>query len=129
MRSRSTIILVLFALVAALPIATANAAQIQLAQPEEEADPGDDPQKGVIGEEEELPRQEEGQGEEGEGQGDPDAETGAGQGEQEEGEATEAGEPWTYQMSWMAGILFVLVLLGIGASYYRLVVQRTRTGI
>lgn len=68
---------------------------------------------------------EEGQDPAGEGQGDPEAETGAGGGETEEGTA-EPGPPWTYQMARIVLALTVLLALGMGYLYYRLVVVRRR---
>ncbi len=67
---------------------------------------------------------EEGRTEEGEGQDEPEAETGAGEGETEEAE--EGGPPWTYQMARISIALTVLLALGMGYLYYRLVVVRRR---
>jgi hypothetical protein len=38
----------------------------------------------------------------------------------------EAGPPWTYQMARISLLLLALMLLGMGAVYYRLVVRRQR---
>jgi hypothetical protein len=38
----------------------------------------------------------------------------------------EAGPPWTYQMARISLALLALLLLGMGAVYYRLVVKRQR---
>jgi hypothetical protein len=38
----------------------------------------------------------------------------------------EAGPPWTYQMARISLLLLALLLLGMGAVYYRLVVKRQR---
>jgi hypothetical protein len=76
------------------------------------------------GQEEEAEGQE-GQGQEGEGQGGAEAETGAG-GETEGGESTEVGPPWTYQMARISVVLLVMLALGIGLIYYRLVAKRQR---
>jgi hypothetical protein len=38
----------------------------------------------------------------------------------------EAGPPWTYQMARMSLLMVALLLLGMGAIYYRLVVKRRR---
>lgn len=66
-------------------------------------------------------------GDDGEGQGDPDAQSGAGEGEQ--GEATvEEGPVWTYQMARLGLVLLLLIGLGIGLAYYKLVAQRQRAG-
>lgn len=41
-------------------------------------------------------------------------------------EEEEAGPPWTYQMARISLLLLALLLLGMGAIYYRLVVKRQR---
>jgi hypothetical protein len=38
----------------------------------------------------------------------------------------EAGPPWTYQMARISLLLLVLLVLGMAAVYYRLVVKRQR---
>ena len=38
----------------------------------------------------------------------------------------EAGPPWTYQMARIMLILLALLLLAVGATYYRLVIRRQR---
>jgi hypothetical protein len=38
----------------------------------------------------------------------------------------EAGPPWTYQMARISFLLLALLLLSMGAIYYRLVVKRQR---
>lgn len=38
----------------------------------------------------------------------------------------EAGPPWTYQMARISLLLLALMLLAVGATYYRLVVKRQR---
>ena len=64
---------------------------------------------------------------EGDGQGDPEAETGAGEGQTEE-VAEETGPPWTYQMAWITLALLALMGIGLVVLYYRLVVQRRKSG-
>jgi hypothetical protein len=44
----------------------------------------------------------------------------------EGGGATETGPPWTYQMARVTVVLVVLLGLGLGLLYYRLVVRRRR---
>jgi len=67
--------------------------------------------------------------EEGDGQSDADAETGASEDEQTEPAEVEAGPVWTYQMSKIVIVLFVLMMVGIAMAYRKLVVQRQRAGI
>ena len=38
----------------------------------------------------------------------------------------EAGPPWTYQMARISILLLALMLLAVGATYYRLVLKRQR---
>jgi hypothetical protein len=64
-----------------------------------------------------------GQGQE--GQSDPEAETGAGAGSQE-GAEPEEGPPWTYQMAKISLVLLLLVFLGMGLSYWKLIGSRQR---
>jgi hypothetical protein len=61
----------------------------------------------------------------GQGQGEEEAETGAGEGETE-GASEEAGPLWTYQMSRIALVLLLFLILGMAYLYYRLVVLRRR---
>jgi hypothetical protein len=65
---------------------------------------------------------------EGEGSGSTEAEVGSNEGQTETAE-TETGPPWTYQMARLIVVLLVLMVLGIGFLYWRLVVQRQRRGI
>ena len=127
MRTRLAILL---ALVLAFPVALALPAmaadRVLLAQ---EAPGAEDP----AGDADPADQDDESQGgevnsEEGDGASDPDAETGASEDEQVV-EEVEAGPVWTYQMSKIVIALFVLMMLGIAAAYYKLVVQRQRTGI
>ena len=63
----------------------------------------------------------------GAGQDDPGAETGADEGQTEEGTSAETtGPPWTYQMAWITLALLVLLALGLGYLYFRLVFSRRR---
>ena len=64
----------------------------------------------------------------GEGQSDPDAETGAGE-EENAPAVEEEGPVWTYQMAKIVIALLLLMGIGVGAAYYKLVVQRQRAGI
>ena len=65
------------------------------------------------------------QGKAGAGQSKPDAETGASKDESES--ATEkTGPPWTYQMARITIGLTILLFLGTGYLYWRLVVTRRR---
>ena len=41
----------------------------------------------------------------------------------------EEGPPWTYQMARISLLLIALLLLGVAATYYRLVVKRQRGGV
>ncbi len=117
MRSRASVLLLFSTLAASLvltaasPVA-ASSATILAQQPVEDTEgQGAD-------------AQDPGQGE---GQDDPDAETGAGQGETEEGTSAEtAGPPWTYQMARISLALLVLLALGLGYLYFRLVAARRR---
>ena len=120
MRTRlaSLLALVLAATLVLAPALPAFAATYTFAQEQDTQDEGD----GVDQEDEVT------EGGEGEGQSDPDAETGAGEDEQT-GAAEEEGPVWTYQMAKIVIALCVLMALGIGAAYYRLVVQRQRAGI
>ena len=129
MRTRLALMLTLvlaFPIVLALPAAAAD--HIVLAQVEgtEGGDPagGGDP----LGEEEDAEGSET-NSEEGDGQSGADAETGVSEDEQTEPAEVEAGPVWTYQMSKIVIALLLLMALGIGAAYYRLVVQRQRAGI
>ena len=128
MRTRLAILL---ALVLAFPVAFALPAlaadHVLLAQ---EAPGADDP----AGDADPADADDESQGgevnsEDGDGASDPDAETGVSEDEQTEPAEVEAGPVWTYQMSKIVIALFVLMMLGIAAAYYKLVVQRQRTGI
>lgn len=80
---------------------------------------------GSVGQEDESQNSEATTEDEGSGQSDADAETGAGGGEQE-GATEEEGPPWTYQMARIGLVLMVLVGLGIGLLYYRMIVSRQR---
>jgi len=71
-----------------------------------------------------LTQEEEAETETGGGEG-TEAETGAWEGETQEAPA-EAGPPWTFQMARIGGLLVLLLLLGIGWWYYRLVLRRQR---
>ena len=64
----------------------------------------------------------------GEGQSDPDTETGAGEGEDAPA-VEEEGPVWTYQMAKIVIALLLLMSIGVGLAYYKLVVQRQRAGI
>jgi hypothetical protein len=57
------------------------------------------------------------------GQSDPNAETGA---SNTTPAAEEEGPPWTYQMARIGIGLLVLMFLGLGLLYYRMVVSRQR---
>ncbi len=118
MRSRATVILLVLVLAAMAgvvvsPAALASSDGVVLAQqPNEDQDTqggeGQDP-------------------DEGEGQDNPDAETGASQEETEEATTPEAtGPPWTYQMARISLFLLVVLALGLGYLYYRLVARRSR---
>jgi cobalamin biosynthesis Mg chelatase CobN len=71
-----------------------------------------------------MAQEEEAETETGGGEG-TEAETGAGQGETQQAPA-EPGPPWTFQMARIGGVLVLLLLLGIGWWYYRLVIRRQR---
>lgn len=117
MRSRATVILLVLVLGGAAALGTNVAAlaseDVVLAQqPNQDQDTqggeGQDPDEGA-------------------GQDDPDAETGASEEETEEGTSAEAtGPPWTYQMARISLVLLVLLALGLGYLYYRLVARRSR---
>ena len=113
MRSRTAVLLLLLALVANAAFITTPASAAVLAQ-----QPGEDAEtSGGEG-------QDEG---EGAGQDDPEAETGAGEGETEEGAAPETtGPPWTYQMARITLALLVLLALGLGYLYFRLIASRRK---
>jgi len=64
----------------------------------------------------------------GEGQSDADTETGAGE-EENAPAVEEEGPVWTYQMAKIVIALLLLMSIGVGLAYYKLVVQRQRTGI
>ena len=74
------------------------------------------------GEEDTTSTEEQGGG--GKGQSDPAAESGA----KDEEAATETGPPWTYQMAWLGLALLIMIALGIGLAYRKLVVERQRVG-
>jgi hypothetical protein len=119
-RVATLLALVLIALPVAL-VASSHAAgaaprgTVVLAQ--EGVDQSDESQGGEAGNEED-----------GEGQSDPDAETGAS--EDEDAPAVEEEGPvWTYQMSKILIGLLVLMAIGVGLAYYKLVVQRQRAGV
>ncbi len=131
MRRRPAILLALllaFPIALALPAAASEHDLIILAQEEgtEEGDPAGDGDP--VGEEEGAQGGET-NSEEGDGQSDADAETGASEDEKTEPAEVEAGPVWTYQMSKIVIVLLVFMALGIAAAYYKLVVQRQRTGI
>ena len=116
MRSRFAVVSLLLAVLAsvgvlAMPAAYAGPGIVVAQQPNEDT--------GAQGGDAQDPGQ-------GEGQDDPDAETGAGEGETEEGTSAEAGPPWTYQMAWITIALLVLLALGLGYLYFRLIVTRRR---
>lgn len=116
MRSRATVVLLLLALAATAVLVTNPAAlgaskgTVLAQQPDEEASA-----EGA-----------EGQDDEGAGQDDPDAETGASEEESEGGATAETGPPWTYQMARITLALTVLMFLGLGYLYYRLVFSRRK---
>lgn len=116
MRSRATVIFLVLALALAAvlvssPVALGAESDIVVAQ-----QPGGE--GGVEGQE--------GADEGGEGQDDPDAESGAGEGETEEASTEATGPPWTYQMARITLVLLVLLALGLGYLYYRLVASRRK---
>ncbi len=80
---------------------------------------------GDVGSEEESEQREAGSGGGGAGQQNEETQTDPQQG----GGGAEQGPPWTYQMSKITLGLAVLVLLGLGLLYYRLVIVRQREGI
>ncbi len=112
MRSRPAVLLLLLALITTLFLGAAPAGAVVLAQqPGEDAETGGDAQD---------------QGG-GAGQDDPDAETGANEGQTEEGTSAETtGPPWTYQMARITLALLVLLALGLGYLYFRLIVSRRK---
>ncbi|MBA2725650.1 MAG: hypothetical protein H0U53_06650 [Actinobacteria bacterium] len=110
------------------PLQEAAAEHLILAQ-EEGSEQGDPAGNGDPVGEEEGAEGGETNSEEGEGQSGADAETGVSEDEQTEPAEVEAGPVWTYQMSKIVIALLVLMALGIGAAYYKLVVQRQRAGI
>ncbi|MDQ4143910.1 MAG: hypothetical protein M3198_09250 [Actinomycetota bacterium] len=120
MRSRATLVLFVLALTAGTVLATASvsyaAPDLTLAQvPDAQPNDDEDVQGG------------EGQDGEGEGQSDPDAESGASQEETEGSTSPEVtGPPWTYQMARITIVLLVLLMLGLGYLYYRLVASRRK---
>ena len=59
------------------------------------------------------------------GGGDSEAETGAGEEEQASTEEEE-GPQWTYQMARITLVMLVLLLLAVGALYYRMVARKQR---
>lgn len=132
MRTRLAILLALVlafssVILTALPALASEGTLILAQQPASEdeagdADPADQDDESAGGET---------NSEEGDGQSDADAETGASEDEQAEPEGgeVEAGPVWTYQMSKIVIALLFLMALGIGAAYYKLVVQRQRAGI
>ncbi len=114
MRSRAAVSLFLMVLVPTIVLVAAPAASaaVLAQQPNEDT--------GTTGGDAQDPG-------EGEGQDDPAAETGAGEGETEEGTSAETtGPPWTYQMAWITLALLVLLALGLGYLYFRLVASRRR---
>lgn len=84
----------------------------------DQADPGTDTGEGAEGS---GGGDEAGEG----GEGESSAETGAGGGEQAEAE-DETGPQWTYQMSRITLVMLFLLLLAVGALYYRMVGRRQR---
>ncbi len=129
MRSRplSLLVFVLVALVALAPVA--QAAPMVWAQVEPEGgldvenEGGDQGDVGTdTGEGAEISDGEDGISEGGEGE--PSAETGAGD---DEAQATEEeGPQWTYQMSRITLVMLLLLLLAMGALYYRMIGSRQR---
>ena len=59
------------------------------------------------------------------GEGEPGAETGAGEEEQASTEEEE-GPQWTYQMARITLVMLMLLLLAVGALYYRMVARKQR---
>ena len=114
MRSRTAVLLLLVGLVAnvAFVAAPAAAGTVLAQQPNEDtgSQGGDAQDPGG-----------------GEGQDDPAAETGADEGQTEEGTSAETtGPPWTYQMARITLALLVLLALGLGYLYFRLIVSRRK---
>ena len=129
MRNKLALMLVLLAAFcfAMTPIAYASGVMLAQAESEEgteveneggdQADPGTDTDQGEgAGGGDDL-----GEG----GEGEPSAETGAGEDEQATTEE-EAGPQWTYQMSRITLVMLFLLLLAMGALYYRMVGRRQR---
>ena len=116
MRSRPAVLLLLLALVAGLFALTAPAAPatVLAQQPNENTGGG-------------------GEGQDpggGGGQDNPGAESGANEGQTEEGTSAETtGPPWTYQMARITLALVVLLALGLGYLYFRLIVSRRKGGV
>jgi 4-amino-4-deoxy-L-arabinose transferase-like glycosyltransferase len=110
MRARLAILLALLLLVIArlplsAPVAHARPGGVVLAQ-----------QGGDLTGNDEVGTHEVAQGQEG------DKPKGTGQG----GAEPETGPPWTYQMARLSVALLVLLALGIGLMYYRLIAKRQR---
>ena len=129
MRNRVALLFLLLAVMGWALVPSAGASSISLAQAESEegteveneggdqADPGTDTGEGA---------ENTGGGDLGEGgEGEPEAETGAGEGERTAAEE-ETGPQWTYQMSRITLVLLLLLLLAMGAMYYRMVGRRQR---
>lgn len=118
MRSRRAVLLVLAVLTASFVAAlhpAAFAGELTVAQ--EQDSEGSDSETGTDTDTDE-------------GSGRTDAETGANEDQVVEGESeAEEGPPWTYQMARMILVLLVLMAVGIGGLYWRLVVQRQRHGV
>lgn len=118
-RSSSLLVLVLFILpFAALHAAPAFASGPVLAQETTDED------EGAVDESDEA----ENPGSSGEEGQDADTESGAGEEETAPAE-DEEGPVWTYQMSKIVIVLFVLLLLGIGGAYWNFVAKRQKEGI
>jgi hypothetical protein len=64
----------------------------------------------------------------GAGQHNPAAQTGANAGQTQSG-ATATGPPWTYQMAKLALLLFIVIALTVGFTYYRFVITRKRRAV
>ena len=117
MRSRTAVLFLLLALVVNVAfVATPTALGAVLAQ-----QPNED--TGTTGGD----AQDQG---EGAGQDDPDAETGASEDQAEEGTSAEAtGPPWTYQMARISLALLVLLAIGLGVLYVRLISSRRKGAV
>ncbi len=120
MRARITVLLALLTICLVLAVPAANASTITLAQEESQ-------EQELVNEQDEAEQSDGTNEEEGSGQSNPDAETGAEADEQAEGTSTEEqGPPWTYQMARIGIALMLLMALGLGLLYYRMIASRQR---